>query len=187
MVFHWSLSDCKSSQISRTLLSILADLDNDVVWIASTRPLISKSSCPCTKPLMTVPSAPITTGTTVTFMFHSYFRSLARSRYLSFFSIYFSFTLWSAGTAGSLLFLLTITRSGHLSEIRWPICISKSHRILCISFSRSGFWVVHILFVRMVKFKLLAQFPVNHLPRPVVSHLFALICNIRLLLFLPTT
>ena len=30
-------------------------------------------------------------------------------------------------------------------------------------------WVVHIPFVRIVKFKLLTQFPVGHLPHPVVS------------------
>ena len=29
-----------------TLLSILADLNNTVIWMVSTRPLISKSSCP---------------------------------------------------------------------------------------------------------------------------------------------
>ena len=46
MVFHWRLSDSKSSQVSRTLLSILADLNNIVVMIVSTRPLISKSSSP---------------------------------------------------------------------------------------------------------------------------------------------
>ena len=44
MVFHWSLSDSKSPQVSRTLLSILAVLNNAVVWMVSTRPLISKSS-----------------------------------------------------------------------------------------------------------------------------------------------
>ena len=38
MVFHWSLSDSKSPQVSRTLLSILAVLNNAVVWIVSTRP-----------------------------------------------------------------------------------------------------------------------------------------------------
>ena len=32
MVFYWSLSDSKSPQFSRTLLSILADLSNAVVW-----------------------------------------------------------------------------------------------------------------------------------------------------------
>ena len=38
MVFHWSLSDSKSLQVSKTLLSILADLNNVVVWMVSTRP-----------------------------------------------------------------------------------------------------------------------------------------------------
>ena len=33
MVFHWSLSDSKSAQVSRTLLSILVDLNNAVAWI----------------------------------------------------------------------------------------------------------------------------------------------------------
>ena len=36
MVFHWSLSDKKSPQVSRTLLSILSDLKNAVVWMVST-------------------------------------------------------------------------------------------------------------------------------------------------------
>ena len=44
MVFHWSLSNNKSPQVFKTLLSILADLSNAVVWIVSTRPLISESS-----------------------------------------------------------------------------------------------------------------------------------------------
>ena len=32
MVFQWSLRDNKSLQVSRTLLSILADLNNDVMY-----------------------------------------------------------------------------------------------------------------------------------------------------------
>ena len=99
MVFHWSVSDSKSPQVSRTRLSILAVLINAVVWIVSTRPPTSKSSRPFNYPLVTVPNAPITIGTIVTFMFHSFFNSLARSRYLSFFSFSFRFILWSAGTA----------------------------------------------------------------------------------------
>ena len=43
MVYHWNLSDSKFPQFSRSLLSILADLNNAVVWMASTRLLISKS------------------------------------------------------------------------------------------------------------------------------------------------
>ena len=41
IVFLWSLSDCKSPQVSRTLLGILADLNKVVVWSVSTCPLIS--------------------------------------------------------------------------------------------------------------------------------------------------
>ena len=44
MVFHWSLSDNKSPQILGTLLNILADFNNAVVFMVCTRPLISKSS-----------------------------------------------------------------------------------------------------------------------------------------------
>ena len=103
MVFHWNLSDSKSPQVSRTRLSILAVLSNAIVWIVSTRPPISKSSRPFNNPLVIVPNAPITIGTIVTFMFHSFFNSLARSRYLSFFSLSFRFILWSAGTAKSTI------------------------------------------------------------------------------------
>ena len=73
MVFHWGLSDSKSPQVSRTILSILADFANAVIWMISTRPVISKSSSPCNNLLATVPSAPITFCITVTFMFHSFF------------------------------------------------------------------------------------------------------------------
>ena len=137
--FHWSLSDSKSPQVSRTLLSILAIHNNVVVWMVSTRLPTSKSSSPFSNPLVTVPNAPITIGIIVTSMFHSFFNFLARSRYLSFFSHSFSFILWSAGTAKStilqvLFFLLIIIRSCLLAEIRWSMCMSKSHRSLCVIF-----------------------------------------------------
>ena len=103
MVFHWSLSDSKSPQVSRTLLSILVVLNNAVVWMVSARPPTSKSSSPFNNPFVTVPKAPITIGIIVTFMFRSFSNSLARSRYLSFFSHSFSFILWSAVTAKSTI------------------------------------------------------------------------------------
>ena len=99
MVFHWSLNDSKSPQVSWTLLSILTVLNNAVVWMVSTLPPTFKSSRPFSNPLVTLPNAPITIGIIVTCMFHSFFSSLARSRYLSFFSHCFSFILWSTGTA----------------------------------------------------------------------------------------
>ena len=93
-----NISDNKSSQVSRTLLSILADLSNTVVWIISIRPLFSKSSSPCTNPLVAIQRAPTTIGITVSFMNHSFFNFLARFRYLSFFSLSFKFTLGSVRT-----------------------------------------------------------------------------------------
>ena len=96
MVFHWRLSDSKSPQVSSTLLSIMTVLNNAVVWMVSTQLPTSKSSWPFNNPLVTMPKAPITIGIIVTFIFHSFFNSLARSRYLSLFSNSFSFILWSA-------------------------------------------------------------------------------------------
>ena len=136
-----------------TRLRILAVLSNAVVWIVSTHPPISKSSRPFKNPLVIVPKAPITIGTIVTFMFHSFFNSLARSRYLSLFSYVFRFILWSAGTAKStilqMLFfcLLIIIRSGLPSRIRWPVCMLKTHRSLCVKFSRkgAGLCIYHLL------------------------------------------
>ena len=181
MVFHWSLSDSKSPQVSRTLLSILAVLNNAVVWMVSTRPPTSKSSSPFSNPLVTVPNAPITIGVIVICMFHSFFSSLARSKYLSFFSHSFCFILWSAGIAKStilqvLFFLLIIIKSGLLAGIRWSVCILKSHRSLCESFSRTGAGLCIIPFVSMTNFKFLTHFPVNHLTDPVVSRLIFPLC-----------
>ena len=72
--------------------------------MVSTRPLTSKSSSPSSYPLVTIPNAPITIGIIATGMFHSFFfNSLARLRYLSFFSHSFNFILWSVGTAKSII------------------------------------------------------------------------------------
>ena len=119
--------------------------------MVSTCPLISKSSSPCTYDLVSVPSALIMIGITVTFMFHSFFSSLAKCRNWSLFSLSLSFTFWSAGTAKStirqvLFFFLTIPRPGRLAEVRWSVCISKSLRTFCVSFSwsDSGLCIYHL-------------------------------------------
>ena len=98
MVFHRSLSDSKSPQVSRTLLSIISVLYNAVVSMVSTIPPTSKYFSPFNNPLVTLTNAPITTDIIATFMFRSFLHSLARSMYLSFFSLSFSFILWSACT-----------------------------------------------------------------------------------------
>ena len=174
MVFHRSLSDSKSPQVSRTLLSILAVLSNAVIGIVSTRPQTSESSRPFNKPLVIVLKAPITIGTIVTFMFHSFFNSLARSGYVSFLSHSFSGQLGQESRQFCKLsfLLLIIIRSDLLAEIRWSVCMSKSHRSLCMSFSRTGAGLcMHISFVSVVKYKFLAHFPVDHLAYSVVSRL----------------
>ena len=153
--------------------------------MVSTSPLISKLSSPYTKLLMTVPSAPITTDITVTFVFHSFFSSLARSRYLSFFLLSFCYTLWSAGTAKSIIrqviflffFFFFFFFFGYHKVWSFGrdevICLYLKIPEKFVSFFfEDGFRVVHITFVRFVKFKLLAQFPVDHFAHPVVSGFF---------------
>ena len=88
-VFHTRvcLSDRKSPQVSKTFLSILVDMNNIL-----DAPLIFKSSSICPNPLVTVPSAPITTRSTVTFMFHSFFQF--HSKVLVFFSLFAFFQFY---------------------------------------------------------------------------------------------
>ena len=142
MVFHWRLSDRKSHQISRTLLRILAVFKNAVVWMIFTRPPTSKSSRPFNNPLVTVPNAPITIGIIVTFIFHSFFQFSSKVEVLI--SLFTFFQFYSAVSRDSKVdnfadfFLLIIITSGLRAEIRWSLCISKSHRSLCVSFSRTG-------------------------------------------------
>ena len=132
MVFHWSLSDSKSPQVSRNLLSILSVFNNAVVCMVSTRPPTSKSSRPFNNPLFTMPIAPITIGTIVTFMFHSFFNYLARSKYLSSCPHSISFILWSAGTAKSTILQILFFFSCWLSYglVFWQrlgdLCVCQS-------------------------------------------------------------
>ena len=108
-VFHISVNWCFFTRVCVTpsllkcpeLFSVFWPFS--VVWKVSTRPLTSKSSRLFNNPLVTVSKAPITIGIIVTFMSHSFFNSLARSRYLSFFSHSFNFIPWSAGTAKSTI------------------------------------------------------------------------------------
>ena len=128
MVFHWSLSDNKSPQVSRTLLNILAVLNNVVVWMVSTRPPTSKSSSPFSNPLVTVSNAPITIGIIVTCMFHSFFQFPSKVEVLillfTFFQFYSVFSRDSKVDyfASSLSFffflLIVIIKSGLLAGIR---------------------------------------------------------------------
>ena len=149
MVFHWRLSDSK--QVSRILLSILTVFNNAVVWMVPTQPPTSKSSRPFNNPLVTVRKAPITISITVSFMFHSFFSNSVEVL-ISLFTFFQFYSVVSRdykvdNFADFLFYLLIIIRSGLLVEIRWSVCISKSHRILCVSFSRigAGLCIYHLL------------------------------------------
>ena len=141
MVFHWSLSDSKFPQFSKTLHSIMAVLSNAVVWLVSTRPLTSKSSSLFNNPLVTVTKAPLTIGIIVTFEFHSFFNSLARSRYSSFFSYSFSFIQWSTRKAKStILQILFFFCWLLLGLVFWPGFGDQ-----CVCQSPIGIYVCHFL------------------------------------------
>ena len=143
VVFQWNMSDSKSPPLSKSLLNILADLNNAAVGMVSIFLLISNSSSLLSNYLGTVPNAPTNTDIPVTLMIHSFFCSQARSKYMAIFSLSFIFTLWSIGTTKSTwrpvlfsLLLLITTKSCFVTEIRCFVCITKSQRILCISLSR---------------------------------------------------
>ena len=152
------MSDSKSPQVSRTLLSILADLNNAVVYIVSIRLVISKSSSQWINTLVTVPRAPITIGIFVAFMLYSFFNSLARYRYLSFFSV-------SVVSRNSKVHISTSS----LSFVDYYVWLSGRDKVIRLYLKipeefvrlifQGGFWVVRIPFVCMVKFQFLAQFP----------------------------
>ena len=100
------------------------------VPMVSTPPLISKSTNPCTNPLVTVPNAPITIGITFTFMFHSFYQFSSKVYVLISLLFFQSYPVINRNGkvhySASSQFLFTITRSGRLVEIRWSVCVSKS-------------------------------------------------------------
>ena len=141
MVFHWSLSDGLSPQFSGTLLSILADVNESIVWMVSTRPLISMFCSPYINPSVTIPIAPITIGINATFMFHIFFQFPSN---LKEFILLFPFpSILLHGQLGQpnpqfckfSFFLLIIIRFGRLTEMKWSVCMSKSQRCLCVCHS----------------------------------------------------
>ena len=74
MVFHGSLSDTRTPQVSKNFLCILAVLNNAGIQIVSTCLPTSKSSSPFNNSFVTIPKAPITIGMILTRMFYSFFQ-----------------------------------------------------------------------------------------------------------------
>ena len=125
VVFHWSLSYSKSSQDSRTLLNILADLNSAVIWMVSILPLISNSlsqlvslSPSCSTTFQLSGKIQVFVQHFTFFHFHSMIRRSGKIHEMT-------------------SSLLVNTWSGLLTTILWSVCIAKSQRILCVSFSKT--------------------------------------------------
>ena len=145
MVFHWSLSNSKSPQVSRTLLSIRSDVNNAVIWMSLIRPLVFKSSRSLTKRISYI-------------WYQRHFHvpllyfSLARFKYLSLCFLWFLIcgpltrqgALFDKFTC-FFLFSFIITWSSLLARIRWSACISKSLWFLCIFYSRTDSGLYHLV------------------------------------------
>ena len=146
MVYHWSFSDWKSPQVSATVLTILSDLNNAVLRMVSSCHLISMSSNSFTNSLEIDLTASTIICMTVNFTFHIYFIPLASTgTYLR-----FRFLLCShcglPGRRSPLFSRLSVfcwmSLSDRLVDIKWFVCISKSQRYLCVSFSWMDFELI---------------------------------------------
>ena len=165
MVFYYSLSDCKSPQVFRTRLSILAVLNKAVVWMVSLLVLLPQS--PFNNLLVTVRKAPITIGIIVTFMFHIFLQFPSKVEVLILLFTFLHFypvvnqdsKLHNFASSISFLLLLIIIRSDLLAEIRWSVCMWKSHWSLCVSFSRTDAWlcIYHLFVWSNLNFLLISQ------------------------------
>ena len=149
--------------------------------MVSTHSLISKFSSPFNNISVTAPRALITFDINVTIMFHSFSHSLARSGYLSFFSLSFSFILWSAGTGKATILQVffffcdyfKVWTSGR--DLVTSLYVQVLWEFVCLIL-QDRCWIEHIIYVHMVKFKFLAHFQEGHLSRPVVSSLILFLC-----------
>ena len=146
--FTPTLADClllkpKREQVSTglmTLLNILVDLNNAAVWMVTINPPIFNSSIPLTKSLGIIPSATITIGITVTFMFHS-LSSLARSKYLCLFSLsllgwqsplYSTFSFSFSFSFSFFLFFCQLCHGMVFWLVLGDLFVHQNLRILCV-------------------------------------------------------
>ena len=141
MIFHWSLRVSKFSEVSRTFLSILADLNN-LDWMVSIRPLFYNLSS------LFFQSFSHRSKCTNYNWYHSHPHALQFFFFLVlvfvylFDLLYFHSVVFRNGNIHCMansFFILINTRPGPQFEIGWSICILKSQRILCPSFSTTDF------------------------------------------------
>ena len=130
------------------------------------------------KPLGTIPCAPVKIGITVTLMFHSFLSSRASSKYFSHFSFSLIFTLWSTETSVSFFlifnFFISFDNHHYFGSADRNKVISLYLKIaenFIYHIFQDRFWFVPVAFGNMIKFYFLAQSPRDHLPHPLVSSL----------------
>ena len=150
LVLHRSLSVSVSPQVSRTFLSILADLRNTVVWMVSARPPISSSFSPVggTSRVHQLQLISPLLSYSITFLFSGKVQVLVCA-FVFFFLI---FTLWSAVTIKSTISKVLFFCKWSLGLVFWSrlgdlLASQKSQRILVVSFFRteSGLCTYHSL------------------------------------------
>ena len=188
MVSHESLSNSKFILVSNILLCTLADLNNTVVWMVSTRPLISKSSSPRTNHLEAIPSAIIKISITVTSMFHSFlvhWQSLGT---------YLSFRFLSVLSCGqqerqcplfsSSCFFLFFSFFFFFFGLSLGLVVKPKLDDSFVSQNSKEFWASHFLewilnrvYTICLYGQLFAQFPVGYLAHPVMSSLILSLCQ----------
>ena len=131
-----------------TLFSILANLKIAAVCMVSTRPHISKSSSPCSNHLVTIPRAPIIIGINATFMFLSFFQFPSKVQVL----ILFAFLQFYSEVSPDSKFHKSVDyywSSGRVLVIGFCLKIPVKFVHLILG---DKFWLLNMLFVRMVKF-----------------------------------
>ena len=125
-----SLSDSLSPQVTRNFLNILADLN--VSWIL---PSITNYSNFLFKPLGNLQVNPLKFASLSPLCYTAFFCFLARSKYLSIFSLsFYSFYFRSCKIhlITNSFFLLINSKSGLLGKIVQFVSISKPPKILCV-------------------------------------------------------
>ena len=148
-VFYWSLSGSKSAQISRTLLSILTDLNNAIFCMVSIHPPIFNSFSPFYNPLGTVPSAPTRIGITIIFTFYYYYyyyyytpyeffkltlsevfflRSLSDSQFPQFFKTLLRIQTDVSGVKGKIILIIIIIIIGSNNSSNSSSSFSRNFR-----------------------------------------------------------
>ena len=172
------------AHISRTFLGMLSDLSK--VFMFSICLLYYNSCSRFSRSLGIVWRAPSTIGITLTIILQSFLGSVHQfSSRVQVFVYHFAFFYFHSLTLRRNSKVNNNTSSPFFVDyykvwsLDWDYVIHLNLKIpeeFVRLIGRDRFWVVHITFVRMIKYKFLAQFPVNPIAHPVVFSLILILC-----------